>query len=73
MDYGEEAALLAMNDYEETVLTTLYTTKQVAGLLHVHPVTLRQWRHDGIGPIYLKIGRKVRYRHADLAGFITVI
>ena len=73
MDYNEEATLLATDDYEELVLKTLYTTDQVADLLKVHPVTLRQWRVDGIGPFYLKVGRAVRYRHADLAGFITVI
>ena len=60
-------------DYEKDQLEVLYNTEDAAALLETHPVTLRQWRVDGIGPIYLKIGKKVRYRHADLQGFITVI
>ncbi len=60
-------------DYEKDLLEVLYNTEAAAALLETHPVTLRQWRVDGKGPIYLKIGKKVRYRHADLAGFITVI
>lgn len=33
--------------------------------------TLRQWRYLGKGPAYVKIGRHVRYRRADLDMFIA--
>jgi hypothetical protein len=33
--------------------------------------TMRQWRYLGKGPAYVKIGRHVRYRRADLDAFIA--
>jgi len=33
--------------------------------------TLRNWRHLGKGPAYLKIGRSVRYKVEDLENFIN--
>jgi predicted DNA-binding transcriptional regulator AlpA len=35
---------------------------EVAGMLGIPEKTLTQWRSDGKGPEYLKIGRYVRYR-----------
>ena len=32
--------------------------------------TLRNWRHQGRGPAYLKIGRSVRYQLEDLKRFM---
>lgn len=32
--------------------------------------TLAQWRHRGIGPRYLIIGRHVRYRRGDVDAWI---
>lgn len=37
----------------------------------IPPKTLRQWRYFGKGPAYVKIGRHVRYRVADLDAFIA--
>jgi hypothetical protein len=31
--------------------------------------TLERWRYEGIGPPYLKIGGRVVYRVADVAGY----
>jgi hypothetical protein len=41
---------------------SLATPQEVAEFLQKPTGTLRQWRHLGIGPQYLKIGRDVRYR-----------
>jgi hypothetical protein len=55
-------------------------TKQNADLVDEHEAavilskpagTLRQWRHRGLGPAYVKLGLSVRYRRADLEQFIT--
>ena len=32
--------------------------------------TLQRWRLEGVGPTYVKIGRLVRYREADLDTFL---
>lgn len=41
---------------------SLATPLEVATFLQKPVGTLRQWRHLGIGPQYMKIGRDVRYR-----------
>lgn len=32
---------------------------------------LRAWRHQGRGPAYIRIGRSVRYRLADLDAYLA--
>lgn len=44
--------------------------EQAADYLGMKVTTLRQWRHLSRGPIYLKIGRSVRYRREDLDAFL---
>jgi excisionase family DNA binding protein len=40
--------------------------EELAARLQVPPKTLAQWRSDGTGPPFVKIGRHVRYRRADV-------
>lgn len=47
-----------------------YTTEQVSNLIGVQPNTLEIWRHRGIGPPFVKMGRLVRYKSADLDAWI---
>jgi excisionase family DNA binding protein len=47
------------------------TTTEAAAYLSVKPTTLEQWRWNGRGPRFAKIGRTVRYRQVDLDDFIT--
>ena len=44
----------------------LLTTEQVASMLGLQPNTLAQWRMTGAGPRFLRLGRRVRYRPADI-------
>ena len=44
----------------------LLAIKEVAELLGVPVATLRWWRHKGVGPDSLKIGRMVKYRPIDV-------
>ncbi len=32
--------------------------------------TMQRWRQDGSGPIYIKLGRLIRYRQTDLDHFL---
>ncbi|EKE09755.1 MAG: hypothetical protein ACD_16C00113G0002 [uncultured bacterium] len=45
-------------------------TPEAAAYLNVQPATLEQWRWNGRGPRFAKIGRSVRYRQADLDTFL---
>jgi hypothetical protein len=42
------------------------TTKELAVHLQVPPHTLEQWRSQGKGPDYHKVGRHVRYEWRDV-------
>jgi excisionase family DNA binding protein len=44
----------------------LVTTKEAAVYLGLAEVTLRQWRGQGRGPRFVRAGRAIRYREADL-------
>lgn len=44
--------------------------KQVAEITRLSVTTLRNWRHQGKGPAYIKIGRAVRYPLPDLIEFL---
>lgn len=44
----------------------IFTPKQLAKYLETSVSALSQYRALGIGPVYLKIGRMVRYRLSDV-------
>ena len=48
----------------------LLDTDQVATLLGLRPNTLAQWRMTGSGPTFVRLGRRVRYRAADIDAWI---
>jgi excisionase family DNA binding protein len=49
----------------------LATTEEVAAFLKDVPKhTLEQWRSQGKGPTYVKLGRHVRYRWADVYAWL---
>jgi len=44
-----------------------YLKDKAAGeVLGFAPVTLQEWRREGKGPPFVRLGRSVRYRRADL-------
>ncbi len=49
---------------------SLLTETQAAELLAIKTKTLQAWRVRGGGPRYVKMGRCVRYRLADLEEYI---
>ena len=48
----------------------LVSTNEAARILGLKPNTLAKWRVSGGGPIFVSMGRAVRYRVADLAIFV---
>ena len=51
--------------------TTLMTVNQAADYLGLAVSTLNKWRCHGGGPVFIKMGRAVRYRAEDLNLFLT--
>lgn len=47
------------------------TGDEVADLVRVHPATVRRWRAEGIGPRFVRAGRLVRYRRADVDAWLS--
>ena len=48
----------------------LYSVREVAGRLGVHPETIRRLIHDGrLGAV--RVGRVLRVQSADLEGFLA--
>ncbi|MBK5278530.1 MAG: helix-turn-helix domain-containing protein [Bacteroidia bacterium] len=45
-------------------------TKEAAAYLNVEPSTLEQWRWNGRGPVYCRVGRICVYRQADLETYL---
>jgi hypothetical protein len=48
----------------------LLSPETVAAELHLKRETLTSWRANGRGPSFLKVGRAVFYRRADLAEWL---
>lgn len=55
---------------QDTQELTTYCEKEVAAMLGVKVTTLQNWRWAGRGPVFVKIGRLVRYTGADLAAWL---
>jgi len=58
------------NQTKPEPLIKLYDTKQAGEILSVKPQTLNRWRHEGTGPVFIKLGSLVRYRYEDLLSWI---
>jgi len=51
-------------------LDALLTPTEVSDYLGVPVGTLANWRYQGRGPAFLRVGRHVRYRTEDLAAWV---
>ncbi|VXC38731.1 Predicted transcriptional regulator [Arthrobacter sp. 9AX] len=50
--------------------TKLLTPAELGRMLDKTPASLAQWRYQGIGPRFVKVGRGVRYRQTDVDGWL---
>ncbi len=64
------AESMATNVVERSRTETALTERQVAEQLGLSVATLRAWRHRGKGPLYLRLGRSVRYLPSDVDDFV---
>ncbi|WP_253904349.1 helix-turn-helix domain-containing protein [Arthrobacter sp. Br18] len=54
----------------DAMSTELLTPAQLSEMLGKPERSLAQWRYLGIGPRFVKIGRAVRYRDADVTSWL---
>jgi len=48
----------------------LMDQNEVAEILHISPKTLEYYRYKGLGPVFVKMGKLVRYRETDVFDYI---
>lgn len=65
-----EGRKVPMTIAEEKRDNTLYTAGEVSRMLKLHPQTLKTWRMTGKGIPFVKIGKRVGYRHVDVIHFV---
>ena len=51
-------------------LPEIIDQNQLADYLNVSPRTLENWRTNGIGPKYIKLGKLARYRLEDVNQYL---
>ena len=49
---------------------TLIAAAQVPKYLGIQRQTLARWRHEGFGPQWVRMGRRIFYRSSDLRAWI---
>ena len=50
---------------------SLITEVDAADFLKLSTRTLQSWRSDRVGPAFIRVGRAIRYRRADLLSWIS--
>jgi len=53
------------------MLEQLYNEKETAKLLSMSVKTLQRYRYTGGGPIYIKLGKSVRYKESDIEKYVS--
>ncbi len=48
----------------------LLNTQEAAKILTIKPETLEVWRWRGEGPLFIKVGKCVRYRPEDIEAYL---
>lgn len=58
-------------DRHMDTLNAINTTDEAARFLRLQKQTLESWRLKGIGPVFVKLGRRVVYRREALERFMA--
>ena len=61
----------APDGHNEAAGSDMLTTQQAARILGLSPFTLNKWRLYGHGLRFIKLGRAVRYRRADVMAYMA--
>jgi hypothetical protein len=60
---------LAEQGAQDRSLSNTFDERQLAARWDLSVRTLQQWRRNGIGPTYMKLGSRVCYRLCDVVEF----
>ena len=60
-----------MSEFRRMELALL-TEQELADILEVDHRTIVQWRAEGRGPDYVKLGRGIYYRVSDISNWVNV-
>lgn len=60
-----------MNSIPSTYKSEFVTTKELARIFSISHRTLEQWRWQGKGPPFHKVGRMIRYRIDEAMSFFN--
>lgn len=55
---------------QKAIESPLFNSHDAAHYLDMHEQTLKNWRVQGIGPTYVRVGRNVRYLKTDLDSWL---
>jgi hypothetical protein len=66
---AKEKVIAVANEPPQMQDEARLTERQLCRFWSITPETLRRWRQDGFGPIYLKMGGRVLYRPEDVRAF----
>ena len=66
IEFNERAVMIMIETYAELIDEVHAST-----ILKVSTRTLQAWRVQGRGPIFIKVGRSVRYRLEDVHAFVN--
>lgn len=59
-----------MNANQNKSVEALLDEKEVASILGVKPSALQAWRWRGGGPLFVRVGRCIRYRRNDVESWL---
>lgn len=62
--------LLVMNEDTTYSVSPLLTPSELATILQVPVKTLTAWRYHGTGPVWVRVGRYIRYRPSDVQSWL---
>ena len=53
------------------IISDLLTTPETAEVLRCSKSSLDKWRLKGLGPKFVRVGSRIRYRASDVAEFVA--
>jgi hypothetical protein len=56
---------------DEPAMSPLLTGREAAAILRCSVSSLNKWRVTGLGPRFVRVGSRVRYRRVDLAAYLA--
>lgn len=70
LDYDKIAKLIVAELHRHPVSWAWLSPGQLASYIDISERTLEEWRRKGIGPRFVRIGKHVRYKLADVDAYL---